>query len=56
MNATKEIIRKIDDLFGDNSVSARTTLNALERIRDELDFKISALQEDIKRKDKESET
>lgn len=54
MKATKEIIKQIDDLFGDTSVSQRTTLKALEEIRDELDFKISALQEDIKRAEKES--
>ena len=54
MKATKDIIKQIDDLFGDTSVSQRTTLKALEEIRDELDFKISALQEDIQRADKES--
>lgn len=49
----KTIIKQIDDLFNNTSVSQRTTLEDLEEIRDELDSKISALQEDIKRADRE---
>lgn len=54
MKKTKEIIEQIDKLFGDTSVSQGTTLNALEEIRDEVDSKIEALKEDIKRAEKES--
>ena len=54
MKATKDIIKQIDDLFSDTSVSQRTTLAALEEIRDEIDFKIGALKEDIKRSDKKT--
>lgn len=42
------IVECIDELFGDTSVSAETTLSRLEEIRDELDYKIDALKQDIK--------
>jgi hypothetical protein len=49
MKKTKEIIELIDDLFGDTTVSQKTTLEALEEIRDECDSKIDALMADIAR-------
>lgn len=55
MKATNDIIKQIDDLFGDTSVSQRTTLEALEQIRDELDSKIDALRADVKQAEKEAE-
>lgn len=47
--AAKEIIKAIGDLFGDRSVSKHTTLDDLEEIGLELDARMDALKEDIKR-------
>ncbi len=46
---TQAILDQINELFGDTSVSKQTTLDALEEIQTEIEFKIVALKEDIKR-------
>lgn len=47
---TKEnILRYIDDFFGDTTVSAETTLEALEEIQGVLSMRIDALREDLHR-------
>lgn len=43
----EEIKKAIDDLFGDTSVSLRTTLDRLEDIVDHADSMIGALKDDI---------
>ena len=43
-----EIIKQIDELFGDTSVSPQETLDQLQEIRCELDSKIDCLEYDIK--------
>ena len=47
--AAKEIIKAIGDLFGDRSVGKHTTLDDLEEIGMELDARMDALKDDIKR-------
>lgn len=48
MKVTKEeIIEKIAELFSDTSVSQSATLEALEEIREEIDFKIDAIKADF---------
>jgi hypothetical protein len=46
----KAIIESIDELFGDTSVPAETTLEYLEEIQGEVDSKIEAIRGDLKRK------
>jgi len=48
----KKILDAIAELFRDTTVSQQTTLNALREIRDDLDIRIDALEEDIKRNEK----
>lgn len=40
----------IDDVFSDTSVSIHATLEAMENLRDGIEFKIQSLKSDIKRK------
>ena len=39
----------IEDLFDDTAVSPQTTMSDLEDLRDEIDFKISAIKADLMR-------
>jgi len=41
------IIRMIDELFGDTSVEASVTLDALEEIQSEVESKIDAIKADL---------
>ncbi len=50
MNDKKQdILDAIDELFGDTSVPAKTTLDQLEEIRDEAQSKIDALKHDLEK-------
>lgn len=53
MKRLKKILREIDELFGDTSVSQETTLDALKEIRDDLESKIGCIEADLERRDKE---
>jgi hypothetical protein len=57
MNIEKQqsrIIEEIDTLFGDTSVSQKTTLACLEEIQGEIDSKIEALKCDIRKAEQEA--
>ena len=45
----KVIMQAVEELFGDTSVPAITTLNTLEEVRDEIDMKIGTIKTDIRR-------
>lgn len=48
MNDKKQqALDAIDELFGDTSVSATTTLENLEEIRDEVESKIECIKADL---------
>lgn len=54
MTKVESIIKQIDDLFSDTTVSQYITIDYLQEIRDELDIKIEALEADIKNKEIDS--
>jgi hypothetical protein len=45
--------KAIDALFSDMTVSQQTTLDDLEELRGEIDFKCVALKEDMRRKERD---
>lgn len=47
----KAVLEAVDDLFSDTSVPAEVTLDNLEEVRAEIDFKIGAIKEDLKRRE-----
>ena len=48
----EKILKEIEDLFSDTSVSQHETLEALGDIRSDIDFKIHAIDADLKRDSK----
>lgn len=44
----QKILDLIDDLFGDTSVSQRTTLAAMQEIKEACESNIQAIEDDIK--------
>jgi len=47
-----EVLESIDQLFGDTSVSKKTTLDLLEEIIADTDSKCDALRADIKKEER----
>jgi hypothetical protein len=48
VNKKNEALKAIGELFGDTSVSKKTTLDLLEELQSEIDSKIECLKSDIK--------
>ena len=46
---TQAVIDAIDDIFGDTSVSQKSTLAEMEEIASDVESKIVAIREDLKR-------